>query len=57
MPRVDFKFDVGDEVFIPSLGIKGIVDTLAYDAGGLTYIINTASGSDWWREELLTEDV
>jgi hypothetical protein len=54
MRTVEFKFDIGEEVCISAIGMKGRVESLIYDSLGPQYRVvywnDGARRTDWMYE-------
>ena len=53
--KVEFKFSIDDKVKT-SLGDTGIVESMAFDEGGVRYFVGTAQNSRWLKEKELQLD-
>lgn len=48
--KVEFKFNIGDDVKT-SLGSIGIIETCAlFDDGSIQYSVKTKDSNMWWKE-------
>ena len=58
MSKVEFKYNLDDEVNVPLTDKPGMITMLGFDEGGIQYFVVTADkglSNKWWKEKQVTK--